>query len=89
MMTSTQAALYARVSSARPAEAHTVESQGAARRARSAREGRPLPDALPCMDAGSSGATLGRPALERLRDAVAVGAVERLSGHSPERLARQ
>jgi site-specific DNA recombinase len=78
MMTRTQAAMYARVSSERQAEAHTVESQVAARRERIARDGLHLPDELQFIDEGYSGATLVRPALERLRDAVAVGAVDRL-----------
>ena len=88
MLTRTQAAMDARVSSERQAEAHPVESQVAARRARLARDGLHLPDALPCIDAGERGATLGRPALERLRAAVAVGAVDRLSVPSPDRRAR-
>jgi site-specific DNA recombinase len=41
------------------------------------------------MDAGDNGATLVRPALERLRDLVAAGAVERLYVPSPDRLARR
>jgi site-specific DNA recombinase len=61
----------------------------AALQERSARDGLHLSDALPCIDAGDSGATLVRPALERLRDAVAVGAVDRRYGHAPDRLARQ
>jgi len=89
MMTTTQAAMYARVSSERQAEAQTVESQVAALRERIAREGLQLPDELQFIDEGYSGATLVRPALERLRDAVAVGAVDRLAVHSPERLARK
>jgi site-specific DNA recombinase len=44
---------------------------------------------MQCIDEGDSGATLVRPALERLRDVVAAGAVDRLSVHSPERLARK
>lgn len=88
-MTRTQAALYARVAAARPAEAHTVASQVAALRERIARDGLHLPDAWQCMDAGDSGATLVRPALERLREAVAVGAVDRLYVHAPDRLARK
>jgi site-specific DNA recombinase len=59
----------------------------AALRERVAREGLHLPDELPCIDEGYRGATLVRPGLERRRDAVAVGAVDRLSVHSPERLA--
>jgi site-specific DNA recombinase len=88
MITRTQPAVYARVSSARQAEAHTVESQVAALRERLARDGLHLSDALQCIDEGYSGATLVRPALERRRDAVAVGAVDRLYVHSPDRLAR-
>src|SRR6266852_695533 len=41
------------------------------------------------LDEGSSGATLVRPALERLRDVIAAGAIDRLSVHSPDRLARK
>jgi site-specific DNA recombinase len=41
------------------------------------------------LDEGSSGATMVRPALERLWDLVAAGAVDRLYVHSPDRLARQ
>lgn len=89
MMTRTQAGMYARVSSERQAEAHTVESQVAVLRERVARDGLHLPDELPFIDEGYSGATLVRPALERLRDAVAVGAVDRLYVHSPDRLARK
>lgn len=36
-----------------------------------------------------SGATLVRPALERLRDLAAVGGLDRLYVHSPDRLARK
>jgi site-specific DNA recombinase len=88
-MTPLQAAIYARVSSAHQAEAHTIASQVAALRERVAADGLPLPDALQCIDEGYSGATLVRPALERLRDLVAAGAVDRLYVHSPDRLARQ
>jgi len=84
-MQTIQAALYARVSSERHATAQTIASQLAARRARVAADGCALPEALQCLDDGSSGTTLVRPALERLRDLVAAGAVERLSRHAPER----
>jgi site-specific DNA recombinase len=50
----------------------------AALRERIAREGLHLSDELQFIDEGDRGATLVRPALERLRDAVAVGAVDRL-----------
>jgi site-specific DNA recombinase len=61
----------------------------AARRERVARDGLHRPAELQCIDEGYSGATLVRPALARLRDAVAVGAVDRLYVHAPDRLARQ
>jgi site-specific DNA recombinase len=41
------------------------------------------------FDEGYSGATLVRPALERVRDAAAAGAIDRLSVHAPDRRARQ
>jgi site-specific DNA recombinase len=88
-MNAMQAALYARVSSAHQAGAHTVMSQVVALRARIAADGLPSPEALQCIDAGYSGATRVRPALERLRDLAAAGAVDRLYVHSPDRLARK
>ena len=84
-MRTTQAAIYARVSSERQATAQTIASQLAARRERVTVDGYVLPEAMQCLDDGSSGTTLVRPALERLRDLVAAGAVDRLSIHSPDR----
>jgi len=40
------------------------------------------------VDNGYSGATLIRPALERLRDVAAAGGIDRLYVHCPDRLAR-
>jgi site-specific DNA recombinase len=88
-MNSTPAALYARVSSAQQAEAHTVASQVVALRERIAADGLPLSEALQFIDEGYSGATLVRPALERLRDLATAGALDRLYVHSPDRLARK
>jgi len=84
-----QAALYARVSSEQQASAHTVASQVAALRERIAADGLVLRNDLAFVDEGYSGATLIRPALERLRDAAAAGGVDRLYVHSPDRLARK
>jgi site-specific DNA recombinase len=84
-----QAALYARVSSEQQATAHTIASQLAALHERVAADGLSLRDDLSFIDDGYSGATLIRPALERLRDAAAAGDVERLYVHSPDRLARK
>src|SRR5918997_2459327 len=84
-----QAASYARVSSEQQAEANTVASQIAALQTRVAEDGLALPQERQFVDEGYSGATLIRPALERLRDLIAAGGVDRLYVHSPDRLARK
>ena len=84
-MSTIQAALYARVSSERQATAQTIASQLAALRERVTVDGYVLPEAMQFLDDGYSGTTLVRPALERLRDLVAAGAVDRLSRHAPDR----
>src|SRR6059036_400229 len=88
-MKPTQVAIYARVSSEQQAEAHTVASQVAALRERVAADGLTVSEAMQFLDEGYSGATLVRPALERLRDVIAAGSVDRLYIHSPDRLARK
>jgi len=82
------AALYARVSSEQQAQAHTVGSQVEALRQRIADDGAILDDQHCFIDEGYSGGTLVRPALERLRDAAAMGGIDRVYVHSPDRLAR-
>ena len=47
-----------------------------------------MPPERQLVDDGVSGATLVRPALDRLRDLAAVGAIDRIYVHSPDRLAR-
>jgi len=84
-----QAALYARVSSDQQSQAHTIQSQVTALRARIEADGARLGPESEFVDDGYSGSTLLRPDLERLRDAVASGAVDRLYVHSPDRLARK
>jgi site-specific DNA recombinase len=84
-----QVAVYARVSSEQQTAAHTIESQLAALVDRVAIDGCRLPPELQFVDEGYSGATLVRPALERLRDLAATGAIDRLYVHSPDRLARK
>ena len=83
-----RAAIYARVSSDQQAEAGTIASQVEALEERLRRDGPPLEKELRFLDDGCSGSTLVRPALERLRDAAAEGAIDRLYVHSPDRLAR-
>ena len=84
-----QAALYARVSSEAQASAQTIQSQLAALQTRIKAAGDELTVERHFIDEGYSGSTLVRPALERLRDLVAAGAVDRLYIHSPDRLARK
>ena len=87
-MTTIRAAFYARVSGEQQAAAHTIESQIAALSERASNDGTPLPRERQFVDDGYSGATLVRPALDRLRDLVSVGAIDRIYVHSPDRLAR-
>src|SRR5437867_4158719 len=85
----TRVAFYARVSSAQQAEAGTIASQVEALKERIRADDFSV-DAEGCfLDEGYSGSTLVRPALERLRDLTAAGAIDRLSVHSPDRLARK
>jgi len=84
-----QAAIYARVSSEHQADAQTIASQVAALQDRVTTDGLVVPEALQFLDDGYSGATLVRPALERLRDAAAAEGIDRLYVHSPDRLARK
>jgi site-specific DNA recombinase len=81
--------MYARVSSEHQVDAQTIASQIAALYARVTADGLVVPDALQFLDDGYSGATLVRPALERLRDVAAAGGIDRLYVHSPDRLARK
>jgi site-specific DNA recombinase len=87
-MKHTRSALYARVSSEQQAAAHTIESQIAALTERAEKDGTPISPERRFVDDGYSGASLVRPALDRLRDLAAVGAIDRIYVHSPDRLAR-
>ena len=82
-------AIYARVSSSQQAEAGTIASQIEALLERVRENGLVVDDELKFIDDGYSGSTLVRPALERLRDLAAAGAIDRLYVHSPDRLARK
>jgi len=81
--------LYARVSSEQQAEANTIASQVAELRRRIEQDGGVLDDEACFLDEGVSGTTLLRPALERLRDQIALGAIDRLYVLAPDRLARK
>jgi site-specific DNA recombinase len=83
------AAIYARVSSARQKEAETIASQTVALRSHAEQLGLDVPEQWVFEDDGHSGASLVRPALERLRDLVCQVPVDVLLVHSPDRLARK
>ena len=83
------AAIYARVSSERQRQDETIQSQTVGLRELAADRGLLVPEDLVFEDEGFSGATLTRPALERLRDRAAEGAFEVLLCHAPDRLARR
>ena len=87
-MNSIRAAFYARVSSEQQATAHTIESQIIALSERARADRFPVPPERQFIDDGYSGATLVRPAMDKLRDLVAIGGLDRIYVHSPDRLAR-
>jgi site-specific DNA recombinase len=83
------AALYARVSSDRQKENHTISSQLAALVEYADSHGYLIPPEWRFQDEGYSGATLLRPGLEALRDLAAAGHIEAALVHSPDRLSRK
>jgi site-specific DNA recombinase len=80
---------YARVSSERQAREGTIDSQLAELRARALADGVEPPPELIFIDDGYPGTELLRPDLERLRDTVAAGALDRIYILCPDRLARE
>lgn len=89
MISQKTVALYARVSSQKQADTNTIESQIEALRKRIfSDQERVLPEMEFC-DNGYSGSELVRPALERLRDRLAMSSIDRLYVHSPDRLSRK
>ena len=82
-------AFYARVSSQKQANERTIESQCDAIRKRIKTDGLSVDSQLEFRDDGWSGTELLRPALEKLRDCVVVGIVNRIYIHSVDRLARK
>jgi site-specific DNA recombinase len=85
----TSAVIYARVSSARQKKDETIASQTAALRRYAEQRGLEVPAEWVFEDEGHSGATLVRPALERLRDLVAGVGIDVVLCYSPDRLARK
>jgi site-specific DNA recombinase len=83
------AALYARVSSAKQQLNENIASQVAAIEEYARQNDYQISPQHLYKDDGFSGARLDRPALDRLRDAVAQGEIEAVLILSPDRLARQ
>lgn len=83
------AGFYARVSSDGQARGNTVASQVAALRERSSADEAAVSPDHAYVDEGWSGTALTRPALERLRDAIAAGELDRVYVLAPDRLARR
>jgi site-specific DNA recombinase len=83
------AAIYARVSSDRQKENHTISSQTAALIDYAASNGYTVPEEWVFQDEGYSGAVLARPGLEALRDLAAEGQIGAALVYSPDRLSRK
>jgi site-specific DNA recombinase len=81
-------AVYARVSTQRQAQANTTEQQLERLRAYVEGHGWEVPAENVFRDDGYSGATLRRPGLDRLREAVTSARLERILITAPDRLAR-
>lgn len=82
-------AVYARVSTLNQAQTQTIDQQIKRLRTHIEAQGWPLPDELIFRDEGRSGASLNRPGLDKLRDAVRWGEVEQVFITDPDRLARK
>src|SRR5690348_6908932 len=81
-------AVYARVSTTRQAQAQTIEQQLDRLRAAVAGRGWVLDEQHVYRDDGYSGASLGRPGLDRLRDHAALADLDVALVTAPDRLAR-
>ncbi len=80
---------YARVSSEKQAQNNTISSQISALESRISTDGHELIDEFKFIDNGYSGSNLTRPALEKLRDKVSGGEIDKIYVHSPDRLSRK
>jgi site-specific DNA recombinase len=83
------AALYARVSSDRQKETHTIASQTAALLEYAQTHHYNIPPQWQFQDEGYSGATLERPGLEAVRDLASQGQITAVLVYSPDRLSRK
>src|SRR2546430_456569 len=84
-----RAAVYARVSTTRQAQAQGIEQQLDRLRAAVSERGWELDDQHVYRDDGYSGARIGRPGLDRLRDHAALAELDIVLVTAPDRLARR
>src|SRR5713226_7087704 len=83
------AAIYARVSSDRQKENHTIASQTEALKEFARTHSYTVPPEWVFQDEGYSGAILARPGLESLRDLAAEGQIRAVLVYAPDRLSRK
>src|ERR1700675_1690182 len=83
------AAIYARVSSDRQKEDHTIASHTVALLEFAKSNGYVVPAEWVFQDEGYSGASLVRPGLESMRDLAAQGQITTVLIYSPDRLSRK
>jgi len=81
-------AIYARISTVTHSQQHSIEEQIKRLRTNLLSRGALAADEHVFRDEGRSGATLNRPALDRLRDHVRLGDDDHILVTSPDRLAR-
>lgn len=89
MLRSQRVALYARVSTHQQVQTQTIAQQLERLQTHCTTQHWTWSPALIFRDDGYSGASLRRPGLERLRDLVAEGAIDRVVITAPDRLARK
>jgi site-specific DNA recombinase len=83
------AAYYARVSSERQEKNNTILSQISELEKRIREDKYEIIDEFKFIDNGYTGSNLVRPALEKLRDKVSEGQIDKIYIHSPDRLSRK
>ena len=85
---SLRGALYVRASTNQQAQAQTIEQQLERLQAHATAQGWDAAQTRVYRDEGQSGASLNRPGLDRLRDAVRLGELDHILITEPDRLAR-
>jgi site-specific DNA recombinase len=82
------AAIYARVSTEDQGKGFSIPTQIGAAQQLATREGYTVPEAYVLIDEGTSGTTMDRPSLRKLRDLVNARAIMAAIVYDPDRLSR-